>query len=73
MPVETPSDTGERQPRQPPLFYREFLAEREEILRNKWFLSEGAGRDVGFDVALIDWVTRHREQWIAARKSRRKS
>jgi len=53
-----------------PLFYREFLAEREEILRNKWILSQDAGRDVGFDVALIDWVTRHRESWLADRPLR---
>lgn len=53
-----------------PNFYREFLAEREEILKNKWFLSEHAGYDVGFDVALIDWVTHHRERWVAAREER---
>ena len=53
-----------------PLFYREFLAERDEILRNKFVLSEDAGHDVGFDVALIDWVTRHRESWLAARPLR---
>jgi hypothetical protein len=48
--------------------YREFLAEREEILRHKWCESERAGRDIGFDCALISWVIRHRSQW---RKSRR--
>ena len=53
-----------------PLFYREFLAEREEILRNKGILSEDAGHDVGLDVALIDWVTRHRERWLATRSLR---
>lgn len=56
-----------------PNFYREFLAEREEILKNKWVLSETAGYDVGFDVALIDWVTRHRERWVAARDERLRS
>ena len=29
--------------------YREFLAEREEILRHKWLESEKAGIDVGFE------------------------
>jgi hypothetical protein len=53
-----------------PLFYREFLAERDEILRNKGILSEASGRDVGFDVALIDWVTHHRESWMASRSRR---
>jgi hypothetical protein len=28
--------------------YREFLAEREEILRHKWLESEKVGRDIGF-------------------------
>src|SRR5258705_123850 len=28
--------------------YREFQAEREEILRHKWFESEKAGYDIGF-------------------------
>ena len=48
--------------------YREFLAEREEILRHKWIESEKMGRDIGFDQALIDWVKKHREYWRAARR-----
>ncbi len=35
------------------LLYREFLAEREEILRHKWFQSEKAGHDIGFENALV--------------------
>ncbi|MEM0970309.1 MAG: hypothetical protein AAGJ31_13205 [Verrucomicrobiota bacterium] len=62
--IEAPGRSSE------PHFYREFLAERDEILKNKWVLSEDAGKDVGFDVALIDWVTNHREKWIAARNDR---
>jgi hypothetical protein len=49
--------------------YREFLAEREEILRHKWLESEKAGYDVGFDRALIDWILKHRANW---RKNRQK-
>ena len=37
--------------------YAEFRAEREEILRHKWIESEKAGRDIGFERALIDWTT----------------
>lgn len=48
--------------------YREFLAEREEILRHKWIESEKAGRDIGFDAALIDWVSKHRSSWRSARQ-----
>jgi len=43
--------------------YKDFLKEREEILKNKWYMSEREGRDVGFERALIDWVTRHRDNW----------
>jgi len=42
------------------MLYREFLAEREEILRHKWIESEKAGYDIGFEKALLDWVMRHR-------------
>jgi len=47
--------------------YKEFLAEREEILRNKWLMSEREGNDVGFERALIDWVSKHRLGWKKAR------
>jgi hypothetical protein len=48
--------------------YREFLAEREEILRHKWIESEKAGYDIGFERALLDWIVKHRSNW---RKHRR--
>ncbi|MBT3482929.1 MAG: DUF4032 domain-containing protein [Opitutales bacterium] len=48
--------------------YQEFLAEREEILRHKWLESEKAGKDVGFDRALIDWIRKHRSGWKASRQ-----
>ena len=47
--------------------YREFQAERQEILRHKWIESEKAGRDIGFEQALTDWIVKHRSKW---RKSR---
>ncbi len=50
--------------------YREFLAEREEILKHKWIESEKAGFDIGFERALLDWIVRHRSTW---RKSRRQT
>jgi len=51
--------------------YREYLAEREEILRHKWIESEKAGRDIGFDRALIDWLLRHRGNWRRTRRTQR--
>jgi hypothetical protein len=47
--------------------YKEFQAEREEILKHKWIESEKAGRDIGFERALTDWIIKHRSKW---RKSR---
>lgn len=47
--------------------YREFQAEREEILKHKWIESEKAGYDIGFERALTDWIFKHRAKW---RKSR---
>ena len=50
------------------LLYKEFLAEREEILRHKWIESEKAGHDIGFEKALLDWIVRHRSTWRALRQ-----
>ena len=49
--------------------YREFQAEREEILRHKWLESEKAGCDIGFELALTDWIVKHRSQWRKTRTS----
>lgn len=47
--------------------YREFQAEREEILRHKWIESEKVGHDIGFEQALTDWIVRHRAAWRRSR------
>ena len=49
------------------LLYKEFLAEREEILRHKWIESEKTGYDIGFEKALLDWIVKHRSTWRAQR------
>jgi len=49
--------------------YREFQAEREEILKHKWIESEKAGRDIGFERALTDWIIKHRSKWRKARQN----
>jgi hypothetical protein len=46
--------------------YQAFCAEKAEILRHKWIESEKAGRDIGFEVALIDWSVHHRTAWRRA-------
>ena len=45
------------------VLYKEFLAEREEILKHKWIESEKAGKDIGFEKALLDWIVKHRSSW----------
>jgi hypothetical protein len=50
------------------LLYKEFLAEREEILRHKWIESEKAGHDIGFEKALLDWIVKHRSSWRTQRQ-----
>ena len=51
--------------------YKEFLAEREEILKHKWIESEKEGRDIGFEQALLDWIRNHRENWRQERAGNR--
>lgn len=49
--------------------YREFQAEREEILKHKWIESEKAGHDIGFERALTDWIIKHRSKWRKERQA----
>jgi hypothetical protein len=49
--------------------YREFQAEREEILKHKWIESEKAGHDIGFERALTDWIVKHRSKWRRTRQA----
>jgi hypothetical protein len=50
------------------VLYKEFLAERAEILRHKWIESEKAGRDIGFEKALLDWIMKYRSDWRDRRR-----
>jgi hypothetical protein len=49
--------------------YREFQAERDEILKHKWIESEKAGYDIGFEQALTDWIVKHRSKWRKSRQA----
>jgi hypothetical protein len=60
------SDSGEAEGAQflkNSVLYKEFLAEREEVLKHKWIESEKAGSDIGFEKALLDWIVKHRSSW----------
>ena len=52
------------------VLYKEFLAERQEILRHKWIESEKAGYDIGFEYALFDWTLKYRSAWLEKRLQR---
>ena len=55
------------------VLYKEFLAEREEILKHKWIESEKAGSDIGFEKALLDWIVKYRSSWRTKRMKEAKA
>ncbi|MBP8261430.1 MAG: DUF4032 domain-containing protein [Verrucomicrobia bacterium] len=44
-----------------------FLDEQREILKYKWIESEKAGRDIGIEKAIRDWLQKHYEKWVEAK------
>ena len=66
--MSTPTEENSSELVKESLLYKEFLAEREEILRHKWIESEKAGHDIGFEKALLDWIVKHRSSWRTQRQ-----
>jgi hypothetical protein len=64
----SPSETDQVQFVKESALYKEFLAERAEILKHKWIESEKAGKDIGFERALLDWIVKHRSNWRERRR-----
>jgi hypothetical protein len=64
----SPSDADQAQFVKKSALYKEFLAERAEILKHKWIESEKAGKDIGFERALLDWIVKHRSNWRERRR-----
>lgn len=44
--------------------YSKFVDMKNEILKHKWIESEKAGKDIGFEKALVDWIEKHRTGWV---------
>lgn len=44
--------------------YSKYIKIRDEILKHKWIESEKVGKDIGFEQALIEWIGKHRTDWI---------
>lgn len=63
-----PADTDQAEFVKESALYKEFLAERAEILKHKWIESEKAGKDIGFERALLDWIVKHRSNWRERRR-----
>jgi hypothetical protein len=66
MPDETRKPPSANDLLRTSLLVQQFHAQREEILKHKWYESEKAGYDIGFDRALTDWTLKHRTQWLRA-------
>ena len=49
------------------IVYKNFLSEREEILKHKWIESQKYGYDIGFERALIEWNMKHRLNWMQSK------
>jgi hypothetical protein len=67
-PSMPPSDADQVEFVKGSALYKEFLAERAEILKHKWIESEKAGKDIGFERALLDWIVKHRSNWRERRR-----
>ena len=67
-PDMSPAETDQVQFVKESALYKEFLAERAEILKHKWIESEKAGKDIGFERALLDWIVKHRSNWRERRR-----
>ncbi len=52
---DNPSDTWMRDSN----LFREWEEIKREIMKHKWYESEKAGRDIGWDRAMVNWMVRH--------------
>jgi hypothetical protein len=43
--------------------YKLFLDMKIEIDKHKWIESEKEGKDIGFESALVDWMSKYRNDW----------
>jgi len=43
--------------------YQKFLELKKEIEKHKWIESEKNSNDIGFEHALVDWISKHRNGW----------
>lgn len=46
---------------------------RNEVMKHKWLRSEKAKRDIGFDVALLEWTKQYRGIYLRNRDYEKES
>ena len=44
------------------LLYKRYKEDVEHIHKNKWYMSEKVGYDVGYEKALLDWIIYHKNK-----------
>jgi hypothetical protein len=45
------------------LLFRRLASMRQDVDDHKWFESERAGHDIGYDQALMGWLVKHARNW----------
>lgn len=48
--------------------FRQWESIKHEINRHKWFESEKAGHDIGWERAAVDWTIRHSKDFFKPQK-----
>jgi hypothetical protein len=50
--------------------YQKFVELKKEIEKHNWIESEKRGNDIGFEQALVDWMSKHRIGWSESIKQK---
>lgn len=53
--------------------YQKFKEMCSELMKHKWIESEKAGKDIGFENALTDWLCNHKKNWISHIQNKNKN
>ena len=51
-----------RYPVETSLLYKKYIEDTEHIHKNKWYMSERLGYDVGMERAMLDWIIYHKQK-----------
>jgi hypothetical protein len=51
-----------RYPIEDSLLYKKYKEDTEHIHKNRWYMSERLGYDVGLERAMLDWIIYHKQK-----------